>query len=94
MNEKNLSFLKDTLKYHGFGEQLYGDLEKNISQKFPEFVLRLDSEINKEKISAALHFRKPEGSDMYFLNKWEAALSTERGEVQQSFYFTKGQGIT
>jgi hypothetical protein len=94
MNENNLEFLKNTLKYHGFGEQLYPELEKNISQRFPEFVLRLDTEINRDQMSASLYFKRGEGTDMYFLNRWDATLKNETGKLEQPFYFNKGQAIT
>src|SRR5450755_4287931 len=32
MNEKNLEYLKDNLKYQGFGESLQRPLEQNISE--------------------------------------------------------------
>src|SRR5690242_13380519 len=94
MNEKNLSYLKENLKYLGFGDQLYPTLEKNIQQRFPEFVIKLDTELNKRPFSATLHFKRGENTDLYFFNRWDATLRNEAGKREQSFYLNKGQGIT
>jgi len=95
MNEQNLQYLKDNIKYLGFGEKLYPELEKNIEQRFPEFQLMLQTEYNKEKVSATLYFKKSETSEMYFFNKYNATLERSHGEkVDQTFYLNKGNGIT
>ena len=41
MNENNLQFLKDGLKYMGFGEKLHADLESKIKEQPADFQLTL-----------------------------------------------------
>ncbi len=95
MNEQNLQYLKDNIKYLGFGEKLYPELEKNIQQGFPEFQLKIQTEFNNDKIGAMLHFKKSDNSDMYFLNRYDATLQKSNDEiVSQSIYLNKGQGVT
>jgi hypothetical protein len=94
MNQENLNYLKENLKYHGFGDKLYADLEHNIKQGFPEFVLKMDSEFNKSKLESTLHFSKSKETDMYFFNRHDAVLKNDVGTMEQTFYVNKGHGVT
>lgn len=97
MNEQNLSYLKDNLKYMGFGEKLIPELEKNLQQQPAEFTLKAEANYLKDKVDATLHFRKSDQSDMYFFNRYDATLTRENDKdnpLSQTFYVNKGQGIT
>lgn len=94
MNEKNLAYLKDNLKYMGFGEHLNEALQTSIAEDKKEFELTLDTEIDRQPFSATLFFRRPENSDVYFFNKWEAFLKNGAGKMQHTFYLHKGRGVT
>ncbi len=94
MNQKNLDYLKENLKYHGFGEKLYPELQKNIEQGFPEFKLSMQNEYGKDKLNADLYFRRSDQSDMYFFNRYDAKLTNEKESQSQSFYLNKGSGVT
>ena len=80
MNDKNLEYLKSNLKYQGFGEKLNAELETNMKQGLPEFQLKIQTEYNKEKIEAVLHFKKSEQSDMYFFNRYDTTLQKTNEE--------------
>ena len=100
MNTKNLEFLKDSLKYLGFGEKLNADLENQIKQQPLEFKLGLIGEFDKDSVKKnieyTLDFKKSDQSDMYFLNKYQATLKNENPELDktQTFYITKNSGVT
>lgn len=95
MNTENLTYLKDNIKYMGFGENLHADLEKNIAEGKESFLLNYKTEINKKPFEAVLHFRKSENSEMYFFNRYEASLERKNGEkLDQTFYLNKGKGVT
>ncbi len=94
MNQQNLNYLKDNLKYLGFGEKLYPELEKNIQQGFSEFKLNLLNEYGKDKLNTDLFFRKSDQSDMYFFNSYNAKLTNDSGSQSQSFYINRGNGFT
>ncbi len=95
MNEQNLQYLKDNIKYLGFGEKLFPELQSNMEQGFPEFQLKTQTEFNKDKIGAELYFKKSETNDMYFLNRYDATLEKSNGEkLSQPFYLNKGNGVT
>lgn len=96
MNEKNFEYLKDQLKYHGFGEGLQPELQVNLSKEAAEFTLAHKTEVNKKELEATLYFRRSDTTDMYFLNKYDVRARTERKDetLSQTFYMNKGQGVT
>lgn len=100
MNIKNLDFLKDQLKYIGFGEKLNADLEKQIEQQPDTFQIKAVAEYGKDKykqaVEYALDFRKSDQTDMYFFNKYRATLKHDdpTQEKSQTFYINKNTGIT
>lgn len=100
MNMKNLEFLKEGLKYLGFGDKLNADLESKIKEQPIEFKLNLVGEFNrdnlKDRVNFTLDFKKSDQTDMYFLNRYHAVLKNEdpAQEKTQTFYITKNSGIT
>ena len=74
MNENNYDYLKDNLKYLGFGEKQHEELERNLKAGNESFQMTYKAEVNKKPFEAILKFRKPENSDMYFLNSYHATL--------------------
>lgn len=100
MNTKNLDFLKDGLKYMGFGDKLNADLEKQISQQPTDFNLNMQGEFKRdgvtEKVDYRLDFKKSDQTDMYFFNRYQATLKNDdpTQEKSQTFYITKNSGIT
>src|ERR1035437_2840023 len=95
MNEQNFEYLKDNIKYMGFGEKLNEQLENNLKQGKDDFQLDFKAEVNKKPFEASLHFRKSDSSEMYFFNSYDASLQKGNGEkVDQTFYLNKGKGIT
>lgn len=95
MNQENLQYLSDNLKYMGFGETLKADLEKNLQEGKLEFKLEFFNEIGNKGFEATLNFRKSESTDMYFFNNYQATLHRSNGDtVEQTFYLNKGKGVT
>ena len=70
MSEKNLEFLKDALKYLGFGEGLKDKLTENVKSEKPEFQLSTVNKYGKDKASYSLDFKRSDKADMYFFNKY------------------------
>ncbi|TWI77998.1 hypothetical protein IQ13_4242 [Lacibacter cauensis] len=95
MNQENLQYLSDNLKYMGFGENLKAELEKNMQEGKPEFKLEFFNEIGNKGFEAMLNFRKSDSTDMYFFNNYQATLHRSNGDtVEQTFYLNKGKGVT
>lgn len=95
MNEQNLKYLQDNIKYHGFGEGLNPMLEEQIKKGNAEFSLSYKVDVNKREMEATLHFKKSDTTDMYFFNKYDAKVKNEKEEdMAQTFYLNKGSGVT
>ncbi len=95
MNNENLKYLTDNIKYMGFGENLKSELEKNMNEGKSAFQLHYQAEINKKPFEAILNFRKSDSTDMYFFNNYHASLERSNGErMEQTLYLNKGHGIT
>jgi hypothetical protein len=95
MNQKNLEYLKDGLKYLGFGEGLYDKLTSEIKTLKSEFQLHTQHEYGKDKISYTLDFKKSDQSDMYFFNKYTATIAgNDNSDKTQTFHINKNAGIT
>jgi len=95
MNQENFDYLKDNVKYMGFGEKLNESLELKLKEGKPEFQLTTDAKFNNKVFEANLNFRKSDNSDMYFFNSYNASLTRTNGDkVDQTFYMNKGKGVT
>jgi hypothetical protein len=97
MNTQNVEFLKKSLLNLGFGEKLNAELDKEIAAKTPEFKLSLQHEFNQKKVDYTLHFKAGDNQDMYFFNKYDAAIHHKDDpakKVDQTFFINKGSGIT
>lgn len=95
MNEKNIEYLKDNLKYLGFGDRLFSGLEAEVAKGAPQFQLHLETEMNKKSFAATLNFRKSDTGEMYFFNSYQASLRRSSGEeMEQIFYVNRGKGVT
>jgi len=95
MNEKNFEYLKDNVKYMGFGEKQNDTLEQHLKEGKESFQMKFTADINKKPFEAALQFRRSDNSDMYFFNSYHASLERTNGEkVDQTFYLNKGKGVT
>ena len=101
MIEKNVQYLKESLKYLGFGEKLNADLENAISLNPEKFKLVMPGEFDrngvKDEVKFTLHFKRSDKSEMYFFNSYDAALKNAEDptkEKSQTFYINKNSGVT
>lgn len=99
MNNENLAYLQDNMKYLGFGEklQLNTQLEEQLEKQPKEFQLKADAKFGEGNLEATLYFRKSDQTDLYFFNKYDAKLKNDQdssAERSQTFYISKGSGVT
>ncbi len=96
MNGKNYEYLKEQLKMTEFSETLNTELANKMSQGTPEFQLSQKNNYGKDTAISTLHFKKGEGSDMYFFNRYDLQVQNAKGEnkAAQTFYINKGSSIT
>lgn len=96
MNTKNVEYLKDSLRYLGFGSFLNDDLEKNIINQVEGFHLKTAIGYMNKRVDYTLYFRRSQSMDMYFFNRYQASIAGQHMEPdrKQTFYINKGGGIT
>ena len=96
MNEVNYKYLTEQLKNTGFEDVLNKELANRMSQGAVEFQLTHNKTFGKDNITATLHFKKGNNSDMYFFNRYQLQLMNNTSDVKagQMFYINKGSSIT
>jgi hypothetical protein len=96
MNQKNYEYLRDQVKFTGFGDALENDLKNKLEQQQPEFVLAHQGRFGNDTVLATLHFKQSDKSDMYFFNRYEVNFKPEHAAeiLELSFYINKGHNIT
>ena len=95
MNEKNLEYLANQVKYTGFGEEFENELRKKIKKEPDEFSLKYSTSFGKDKVDAKLKFSKSKQTDIYFFNSYQLGMEKQNAhKVEQTFYINKGNNIT
>ncbi|OXB10165.1 hypothetical protein B0A81_03900 [Flavobacterium plurextorum] len=96
MNEKNFEYLRDQIKYTGFGEALDSQLKEKMQKEEPNFTLTHNAQYGNDIAAATLNFNKSKESDLYFFNSYKVELQKENSKenLEQTFYINKGSNIT
>jgi hypothetical protein len=96
MNEKNFEYLRDQLKYTGFGDALESELKEKMQKEEPNFTLTHNAQYGNDTTAATLNFNKSKESDLYFFNSYKVELQKENSKenLEQTFYINKGSNIT
>jgi len=97
MNDKNHDYLKDQLKYTGFGEEAQAQLRDNLMKAQNEFSIKQVTAYGKDELSVSLNFKKSTNSDMFFFNNFRAELQKPGSDtkISQTFYVNnEGRNIT
>jgi len=94
MNQKNLEYLKDQLKYTGFGETFDQDLKEKMMQGEKEFKIMREGVYGSDSMNTVLNFKKSDQSDMYFFNSYHVNLQKENSKesLEQTFYINGSGG--
>lgn len=96
MNQKNLEFLRNQIKYTGFGETLEGALKEKLEKGDLEFKIKHEVTFGSDSLSVNMNFKKSDQSDMYFFNSYQVKLQKEetKDALEQTFYINKDSNIT
>lgn len=93
MNENNLKYLKDQLKYTGFGETFDAELKENMMKGDKDFKIMHTGIMNngvpnRDTVKVELNFKKSDQTDMYFFNSYYVNLQKEENKpgLEQTFY--------
>ncbi|HEX8333919.1 MAG TPA: hypothetical protein VF622_14970 [Segetibacter sp.] len=96
MNQKNFEYLKDQVKFTGFGDALENELKEKLQNSSPEFRISHEATFGNDTTKAVLHFKKSEHTELYFFNSYNVSLKQGQcsNVVDQTFYVNKGNNIT
>lgn len=95
MNNENVEFLHNQMKFAGFGEELNRELVKQLKNDPGEFKLPFSHTFGKDQVEAELNFKKSKESDMYFFNSYDMTVKREgKPDITNTFYINQGQSIT
>ncbi|MCF0055184.1 hypothetical protein [Dyadobacter sp. CY356] len=96
MDQQNLEYLKNQLKYTGFGENLADELKENMASQKNQFVLVHQARYGNDQLTASLRFTRSMQSELYFFNSYKATLhKADQCGPSQVFYIGKqGSNIT
>jgi len=94
MNEQNVDYLKNQIKYTGFGENLSEHLMEKIEQQLETFTLEYQTTYGRSLMEVELYFSKSLTQNMYFFNAYVVNLKGPAGKMSQTFYINKGNSIT
>jgi hypothetical protein len=94
----NAANLQDTLQKAGFNRSMEGPLQKMVALDLPEFHLHYNDPLHCKNTDFVLHFKKLHGSDIYYLERFDAiarptlqsTLTNDHSTVRQSFYLLDG----
>jgi hypothetical protein len=93
MNEKNLDYLVNQMKFTGFGEGHRDELKEKMEKMEPQITIFHTADFGKDKTVATLQLNKSDESDMYFFNRYSLMLKTSKNPdpVKQTFYINNNQ---
>lgn len=97
MNQNNFEYLKDQIKYTGFGEGLEEVLKQKIAKGQPQFKIPHQTQFGNDKVDSTLRFSKSKKTDMYFFNSYQVTVQKENNPdeaMKQTFFINKGNNIT
>jgi hypothetical protein len=97
--EKNIDYLKDQIKFLGFGEDasLHNELSQKVNSDAKEFTISIQSDKTsfQNKASFELQFNRSAETNNVFLNKFDARLINEKRNVDLLHTFAvKNNGFT
>lgn len=96
MNEKNFDYLKEQVKFTGFGEGMENALKDKMQKGETDFTLKHNVRYGADFVEATLNFKKSDQSDMYFFNSYNMSVEKEQSKekLTQTFYINKDNNIT
>ncbi|MDT3402326.1 hypothetical protein [Mucilaginibacter terrae] len=96
MNEKNYDYLKNQIKFSGFGEELGNQLKEKIGEQAAAFSLQHQTRFGQDDVRSTLHFSRSKESDLYFFNKYDVEIQKTGQEqvLKQTYYVGKENNLT
>jgi hypothetical protein len=96
INMKNYDYLKNQVKFMGFGEDLDKAIKEKMESGAPEFILSYEAKFGKGEINTDLHFGKSNGGELYFFNRVDMTFRQPGMEeaLKQTYFIGKENNYT
>ncbi|MDP9077739.1 MAG: hypothetical protein M3O71_09980 [Bacteroidota bacterium] len=96
VNMKNYDYLKNQVKFLGFGENLDKGIKEKMEAGEEKFTIPHQTKFGQDEVSSTLHFGKSKESDLYFLNGFDLALKQPGKDdvLTQSYFVGKDNNYT
>jgi len=96
MNEQNFDYLKNQLKYTGFGEDHQRELREKMQEGKESFSIGHKTKFGDDQVNAVLNFKKSDQADMYFFNRYFVDLfsAKQQESLAQSFRVGRENNVT
>lgn len=96
INMKNYDYLRNQVKFLGFGENLDNVLKEKIQAGEETFTIPHQIKFGQDEVTSTLHFSKSRESEMYFFNAFDLELKQPGKEnaLTQSYYVGKENNYT
>jgi hypothetical protein len=97
MNEQSYDYVRNQLKYLGFGDEIAQPLRQKMEQNLTEFTLEHAKNFGKDETKNVLHFSKGDDleKDFTFFNRFEMTLKQEgKEDLLQTFFVGKEYNYT
>ncbi|MCH7400857.1 hypothetical protein ACFOUP_12825 [Belliella kenyensis] len=95
MDQENLEYLKERLKYAGFEDKLNTALENQIKKGETAFELPIRMNFEEKNMDFNLHFNQSSQNERFFFNKMDVILHNPNPSIpykEHTFY--QNQGVT
>lgn len=96
MNYHNFEFLRNQLKYTGFGEEISINLFQKMIENSTDFILIHKPNLGEHHTEVALYFKKSEHNQFYYFNRYFVQIigSINSESITQSFRINRKTNIT
>jgi hypothetical protein len=96
MNEKNYDYLRNQVKFMGFGEGLDKQLSESVQGQQATFKLEHQTKFGQDEVSSTLHFGRSKESELYFFNRFDMSVKQAGTEelLKQTYFVGRENNLT
>jgi len=85
MKQENFNYLKEQVKFSGFGDAMEFKLKEKMIEGLTDFQLHHKHTFGKDNVEAVLNFRKSD-QDNYFFNSYQVTVNKEGADPLKQLY--------
>lgn len=96
MIQKNFDYLKDQVKYLGFGENLAGEIREKLEAGKKEFKISHEAKFDKDVVNSTLHFGNTKDGELIFFKRFDLSLKKDGHDdlINQTYFVGEKNNFT